>query len=101
MLKTQIQPDPPNALAQLSPASLTDEPLGASEWGTEADEGGVHCVYVWVHVHEVCQQVSRGPGMSANSRSTWHTQVQTEHRHTRSHNSVNPPTVDALKGATL
>lgn len=83
MLKT---PDPvpaprpplPCPLALLSPASLTDKPLGASRRGTEAEEGGLRCVYVWVHVylHEVCQQVSRGAGMSANSRSTWHAQAR-------------------------
>lgn len=103
MLKTLIQPQPPSPLAPLSPASLTDKPLGASGRGTEAEEGGLQCVYVWVHVylHEVCQQVSRGAGMSANSRSTWHAQAQDARAHTCSHNSANPPTVDALKGATL
>lgn len=63
------------------------------------------CVCVWMHVylHEVCQQVSRGAGMSANSRSTWRKRAQGARAdtHTRSQNSVNPPTVDALKGATL
>lgn len=101
MLKTLIQSQPPYQLTPLSPASLTDKPLGASEQGTKADEGGVYCVHVWVHVHKVCQQVSRGAGMSANSRSTRRTQVQDEQRHTCSHNSANPPNVDALKGATL
>lgn len=59
------------------------------------------CVHVMVHVflHEVCQQVSGGTGLSANSRSTQ--KRQDAHRHTCSHNSANPPTVDSLKGATL
>lgn len=58
-------------------------------------------MHVMVHVflHEVCQQVSGGTGLSANSRSTQ--KRQDAHRHTCSHNSANPPTVDSLKGATL
>jgi len=51
-----------------------------------------------VFLHEVCQQVSRGAGMSANSRSTWHMKTP---RHTRSHNSANPSTVGLLNGTTL
>lgn len=56
-------------------------------------------MYVWRHVylHDVCQQVSRGAGASANSRLTHYPQVQDAHRHAR----LLQPTVDAVKGATL
>ena len=56
------------------------------------------CMYIYM---KCVSRFSRGAGMSANSRSTRHTQVQDAHRRTHSHNSVNPPTVAALKGATL
>lgn len=98
MLKTLIQPQPPCPLAPLSPASLTDKPLGAGGRGSGSEQRGLRCVWMHVYLHEVCQQVSRGAGMSANSRSTWHTRAQVARGHARSHNSVNPPTVDALKG---
>lgn len=85
-------PRPPTPHAPLSPASLTDKPLGASGRGTEAEEGGLQCVYVWVHVylHGVCQQVSRGAGMSANSRSTWDTHSTDAHRHTHTRALTTP-----------
>ena len=41
MLKTLIQPKPPFPLSPLSPASLTDKPLGASRRGTEVVRGGL------------------------------------------------------------
>lgn len=45
-----------------------------------------------VHLHKVCQQVSREAGMSANPRSTWHTSE---------HTTPNLHTVDDLKRASL
>lgn len=86
----------PHSLSLLSPASLTDKPVGSSGREAKVMGGGPLCVYVWVHVylHEVCQQLSRGAGMSANSRSRWR-------RAHSSHNSADLSSVDALKGATL
>lgn len=55
----------------LSSASLTDKPLGASGRGAEVVEGGhVRACDGACVQHEVCQQVSGGTGLSANSRST-------------------------------
>lgn len=94
-------PDPapaPRSLSSLSPASLTDKPLGACGRGAEAGEESFSvCVWRHVYLHDVCQQVSRGAGTSANSRSTHYPQVQDAHRHAQ----LLQPTVDAVKGATL
>lgn len=91
MLKTLIQPPPPptppRSLPPLSPASLMDKPLGAGRRGTKVVEGGLKCVYVRVRVilHEVCQQISRGAGMSANSRSKSHTEAPRHISDTHAH----------------